>query len=82
MGFPSLYDLGQLRGFKLLCQHPYSCRIFFELWCLSLLHHAPIRIEAVRVFHPAGEKEQGHRGSPKTALACPPVSFPPLTEKL
>jgi hypothetical protein len=48
------------------------------LWCLSLLHHAPIRIKVVRVVHPAGEKEQGQRKSPSFwgALTC---SFEPET---
>jgi hypothetical protein len=59
--FPLFFIFEQFRRSKLLLQHPYPCRIFEGFWCLSLLHHAPIRIKVVRVFHPAGEKEQGQR---------------------
>ena len=77
--FPFFFIFEQLRHSKLLYQHPYRCRIFEEFWCLSLLHHAPIRIKVVRVFNPAGEKEQGQRdpntfGAPSLLVrAGPPV---------
>ena len=59
--FSFFFIFEQFRRYKLLYQHPYRCRIFVEFWCLSLSHHAPIRIKVVRGFNPAGEKEQGRR---------------------
>jgi hypothetical protein len=60
MYLPSpLVRIEQREWFYLLAQHLYRCRIFFGWRCLSLLHHAPIRIKVIRDDHPAGEKEQG-----------------------
>jgi len=60
MKLPSLLVLiEQPKSGNLLGQHLYRCRIFFGWRCLSLLHHAPIRIKVIRDDHPAGEKEQG-----------------------
>ena len=60
MNLPSpLILIESRRSFNLLRQHRYPCRIFFGWRCLSLLHHAPIRIKVIRDDHPAGEKEQG-----------------------
>jgi hypothetical protein len=79
MNLPSsLVRIGQRKRFFLLGQHLYSCRIFFGWRCLSLLHHAPIRIKGIgNDYHvyPAGEKEQG-RGDIQD-LKRYPCSFEP-----
>ena len=60
MNLPSPWVLiEQRKGFNLLGQHLYLCRIFFGWRCLSLLHHAPIRIKGIWDDYPADEKEQG-----------------------
>ncbi len=71
MNLPSpLILMKSHRRFNLLRQHLYPCRIFFGWRCLSLLHHAPIRIKVFRDEHPAGEKEQslGEIQDPKRCL--------------
>jgi hypothetical protein len=73
--FPFFFTFEEIRSSRLLLQHPYPCRIFEEFWCLSLLHHAPIRIKAVQVFKPVGEEEQGRE--PPIVLERLPCSFEP-----
>ena len=71
----SLVPIEQRKRFNALVQHLYPCRIFFGWRCLSLLHHAPIRIKVIRNDHSAGEKEQG-LGDMQDLKRCP-CSFEP-----